>query len=89
MKLFVRMLLSFIMRLWSHIYTYRMSQWLKNKRDVFYTFWIRNFLGEVGEKCFFHCPLRLQGGGSNRICIGSRTSIQAYSILDSWERYMT
>lgn len=87
MKLFVRMLLSFIMRLWSHIYTYRMSQWLKNKRDVFYTFWIRNFLGEVGENSSFHYPLRLQGGGSQRIRIGERTSIQAYSVLGAWERY--
>ena len=87
MKLFVRMLLSFIMRLWSFIYTYRMSQWLKNKRDVFYTLWIRNFLGEVGENSSFHYPLRLQGGGSRRIRIGKRTSIQAYSILGAWERY--
>ena len=64
-----------------------MSQWLKNKRDVFYTFWIRNFLGEVGENSSFHYPLRLQGGGSQRIRIGERTSIQAYSVLGAWERY--
>ena len=87
MKLFVRMLLSFIMRLWSYIYTYRMSQWLKNKRDVFYTLWIRNFLGEVGENSSFHYPLRLQGGGSRRKRNKKRTSIQAYSILGAWERY--
>lgn len=87
MKLFVRMPLSFIMRLWSYIYTYRMSQWLKSKRDVLYTLWIRNFLGEVGENSSFHYPLRLQGGGSRRIRIGKRTSIQAYSILGAWERY--
>lgn len=82
-----RMLLSFIMRLWSHIYTYRMSQRLKNKRDMFYTLWIRNFLGEVGENSSFHYPLRLQGGGSRRIRIGKRTSIQAYGVLGAWERY--
>lgn len=87
MKQILKSLLALMMRLWSHIYTYRMSQWLKNKRDVFYTLWIRNFLGEVGEISSFHYPLRLQGGGSRRIHIGERTSIQAYSILGAWERY--
>lgn len=87
MKHFLKSLLALLMHLWSHIYTYRMSQWLKNKRDVFYTFWIRNFLGEVGENSSFHYPLRLQGGGSQRIRIGERTSIQAYSVLGAWERY--
>ena len=72
---------------WSHIYTYRLSQWLKNTCDLLYTLWIRNFLGEVGENSSFHYPLRLQGGGSRRIHIGDRTSIQAYSVLGAWERY--
>ena len=64
-----------------------MSQWQKGKRDLLYTLWIRNFLGEVGENSSFHYPLRLQGGGSRRIRIGERTSIQAYSVLGAWERY--
>ena len=87
MKHFLKSLLTLLMRLWSHLYTYRFSQWLVGKRNMLYTLWISNFLGEVGEKCFFHCPLRLQGGGSRRIHIGARTCIQAYSILGSWERY--
>lgn len=87
MKHLFKSLLTLLMRLWSHIYTYRLSQWLIGKRNMLYTLWIKNFLGEVGEKCFFHCPLRLQGGGSRRILIGARTCIQAYSILGSWERY--
>ena len=87
MKHFLKTLLALLMHLWSYIYTYRMSQGLKSKRDVLYTLWIRNFLGEVGENSSFHYPLRLQGGGSRRIRIGKRTSIQAYSILGAWERY--
>ena len=46
-----------------------------------------HFLGEVGEKCHFQYPIRLQGGGSKRIRIGSRTSISAFSILGCWEKY--
>lgn len=75
------------MRLWSRVYTYRLSHWLSGKRNMLYTLWIRNFLGEVGEKCSFRYPLRLQGGGSHRIRIGDRTSIQSYSILGCWEHY--
>ena len=83
----LKSLLAFLMRLWSHVYTYRLGQWLSDKRDMFYTLWIRNFLGEVGDKCSFKYPLRLQGGGSKRIKIGVRTYIQAYSILGCWKDY--
>lgn len=83
----LKSLLAFLMRFWSHIYIYRLSQWLRGKRNMLYTLWIRNFLCEVGEKCSFSYPLRLQGGGSHRIRIGDRTSIQAYSILGCWEHY--
>lgn len=87
MKRILKFLLVRIMHLWSHIYPYRLSQWLKSKRDVLYTLWICNFLGEVGKNSSFHYPLRLQGGGSRRIRIGERTCIQAYSVLGAWERY--
>ncbi len=87
MEKVIKLVVSFLMHLWSHIYTYRLCQWLKGKRNVLYTMWISNFIGEVGEKCHFQYPLRLQGGGSQRIHIGERTSIQAYSILGAWERY--
>ena len=56
-------------------------------RNMLYTLWISNFLGEVGNQTSFQYPLRLQGGGSKRIRIGARTCIQAYSVLGSWDRY--
>lgn len=87
MKIFLKPFLILIVMLWGKVFTYRFSEWLKCKRDLIYTLWIRNFLGEVGEKSFFQHPLRLQGGGSKRIRIGARTTIEAYSILGSWERY--
>ena len=54
LKHFFKSFLALLMRLWSHLYTYRFSQWLVGKRNMLYTLWIKNFLGEVGEKCFFH-----------------------------------
>lgn len=76
-----------IMWIVSKLYPYSLSMWFQRKRDVLYTFWIRSFLGEVGDNCYFQYPLRLQGGGSKRIRIGARTSIQAYSIIGCHERY--
>lgn len=52
MKLFVRILLSFIMGLWSHIYTYGRSQWFKLKETKLDTILFRNFIGKMGEKYY-------------------------------------
>ena len=87
MKQILKSLLTILLRLWSHIYSYSLSGWLRNKRNLFYTFWIRNFLGEVGEKTIFKYPLQLQGGGSKRIRIGKMTCFQPYCVLGSWEQY--
>lgn len=81
------MLFGLLAKLYSYVYTYRVSQWLFSKRNWLYTLWIRNFLGEVGEKCYFRYPLRLEGGGAKRIRIGAQTCISAYCILGCWERY--
>ena len=83
----LKSLLILLLRLWSHIYTYHLSQWLKSKRDMLYTLWIRNFLGEVGEHSRFAQPLLLQGGGQRRIRIGSHTSFGHHCVLGCWERY--
>lgn len=87
MKHILKTLLTLLIRLWSHIYTYRMSQWLIGKRNMLYTLWIRNFLGGVGKQTSFQYPLRLEGGGSQRIRIGAKTVIGSHSVLGSWVRY--
>lgn len=87
LKPFIKSLIAIMMRLWSHIYTYRCSEWFETKRNRLYTRWIRNFIGEVGEESSFCYPLRLQGGGSKRIRIGARTGFQAFCVLGCWERY--
>ena len=87
MKNLIKKFIACIVRLYSHLYTYHFYEWLNGKRNLFYTMWIKNFLGEVGEHTGFQYPLRLQGGGSRRIHIGNRTSIQAYGVLGCWEHY--
>ena len=87
MKRRFKLILSFIIWLFSRVYTYNLHAWLIGKRNGIYTIWIRNFMGQVGEECKFQYPLRLQGGGNLRICIGPRTLIQSYSILGCWDHY--
>ena len=87
MKSFIRKLLSIWMSFVSKIYPYNLSQRIKGCRDLLYTMWIRNFLGDVGEHSCFKYPLRLQGCGLQGIHIGERTCFQAYCILGAWERY--
>ena len=87
MKKVIKFLLAVVCGLWSKVYTYRMSVWMKSLRDVVYTAWIRNSLGELGEGSTIGFPCSLQGGGQKRIRIGSHTSIAGHGILGCWERY--
>lgn len=76
-----------MVQLWSCIYTYNRSNWLKKKRDVLYSLWIRNFLGPVGAGSRLSYPCKLWGGGSKNITIGSGTTIQGHCILGCWLNY--
>lgn len=73
---------------WSRIYTYSVSQKIENCRNVIYTMWIRNFIGEVGVQSGFGRPLILQGGGQKKIKIGSYTSFGHHSVLGCWNNYL-
>ena len=64
-----------------------MSVRMKSLRDVVYTAWIRNFLGELGEGSAIQYPCLLQGGGHRRVRIGKHTRIASHGILGCWERY--
>lgn len=83
----IKRFLNEAIKIWSLIYPYSLSMWLQNRRNVLYTMWISNVIGEIGKDCHFQSPLRLQGGGEKRIHIGERTSIQAYSVLGCHVRY--
>ena len=87
MAYIVKLLVAFLVWIWSKIYPYNISQRVNGYLDLFYTMWIRNFIGAVGENTFFCRPLLLQGGGQCRIKIGSSTSIGCHTVLGCWEHY--
>lgn len=87
MKKIIRKLLACVVRVWSNLYTYRTSLWLKDKRDVLYTMWIRDFLGNVGENLRIEKPVVLQGDGLKNICIGNSVWIQRETVIGCWTEY--
>lgn len=87
MKIKIKNCIVFLSHLYSHLYTDHFDEWLHSKRNVLYTLWIKNFMGEVGENTLIERPLLLQGGGQRQIKIGSHTSIGHHTILGCWVRH--
>lgn len=87
MKTIILRFLSVLMWIVGKIYPYRFSQRVHSLRDVLYTLWIRNFIGQVGKHSTIACPCSLQGEGQKRIAIGDYTSIQGHSVFGCWEKY--
>ena len=73
--------------LWSRIYSYKLSQRFLVTRDVFYTHWIRNFIGCVGSHSSIAYPCSLQGGGEKQIVIGNSTHLGSHIVLGCWKQY--
>ena len=73
--------------MWSRIYTLKLSQWLRIKRNVWYTRWISSFIGGVGKGVVIQRPLQLEGDGLDCIHIGDGTTIQAHSVLGCRRSY--
>lgn len=76
-----------LMWLWSRVYTYKVSCGLIRFRNMFYTMWIRNFIGELPQDSSIAYPCCIQGGGLKYISIGHHTGIQSHSILGCWVEY--
>ena len=79
--------LKFIFRIIAFLYPYKLHCKLQSARDTFYTLWIRNFIGHLGERSKICYPCSLQGGGQKNISIGNNTTIQGTSILGCWTKY--
>lgn len=89
LKKVIYKLISIVGILLSKVYTYK-GHVLKNTcLDVFFTMWIRNFLGSVGDNSYISRGTVLQGHGHKNIFMGKNTSIGRNCILGCWSRYGT
>ena len=76
-----------LIKLYSHIYSLRVSLKLRLIRDKIHTVWITQFLGSVGDNCLFQGPLILEGDGIDCIHIGCSTTIQGHTVLGCRKHY--
>ena len=79
--------LGIIFRIFSFIYPYKLHQKFIGYKNVLYTLWIKNFLGNIGDHSCICNPCGLQGGGQKNISIGDYTTIGGNSILGCWVEY--
>ena len=87
MKNLIRQFVTFLVYLWSCIFSLNACQRLHKYNNYLYTLWIRNFLGRVGVHSLIAYPCKLWGGGQKRIIIGNNTTIQGNCILGCWVKY--
>lgn len=87
MKKFLKSIIALLIQLWSRIYTYDFSQSISMRVGTIYSYWISQFLGEVGENTEFGRPMSLQGGGQKRIKVGANTHIGHHAVLGCWVQY--
>lgn len=87
MKNIVLYILSRIFLFLSKVYTCSFSKRMERWRNIVYTLWIRNFIGELGENVIIMKPCKLEGGGSENISIGDKTCFHEHCILGCWKKY--
>ncbi|MBR4325174.1 MAG: acyltransferase [Bacteroidales bacterium] len=79
--------LRFLFRILAFLYPYKLHRKFQSAKNILYTLWIRNFLGNLGEHSRICYPCSLQGGGHKNISIGDYTKIASTSILGCWTEY--
>lgn len=85
MKSYFLRFLSVLMWIVGKIYPYRLSQRVHSLRDVLYTLWIRNFIGQVGARTAFIKKFTVVGG--DFIAIGERNYFAEGCMVSAWEDY--
>lgn len=79
--------LSILFRFFAFLYSYKLHKWLVGCKNLFYTLWIKNFVGKVGDYSTICYPCDLQGDGLKNISIGNSTIINRHTILGCWTKY--
>lgn len=87
MRRFIKSIVVFFSKAVGALYPYSLSIRLRGYRNLFYTYWIKNSIGHVGESTIIEKPCKIMGGGNKNISIGSQTCIQAYSVLGCWAEH--
>ncbi len=83
----MKKLIISIVRVFSHLYTYRFNNWVQQKKCMLYNAWIKNFIGSIGPHSYIEKPCEFQGGGEKRIYIGDYTRIGSHTVMGCWTKH--
>ena len=83
----MKSVLKLIFRIIAFLYPYKLHQRLTGYKNTFYTLWIRNFVGHLGEHSTICYPCSLGGGGEKNIFIGDYTILLEGSLLGCHTTY--
>ncbi len=87
MKEKIRHLIEAIVKLFSHVYTYKTYERLTYYNNLLYTYWIKNFSGDVGKNVQIKKPIVIEGGGEKYVSIGDGTIFQSHCHIGAWKQY--
>lgn len=87
MKILVKSIVFAIVKIWSKVYSYRLTKKIKLRRDELYSLWIKSEFGSVGKSFRMDKPCILQGEGLKNICIGDSVWIQQRTVIGCWTEY--
>lgn len=87
MKDKIRYLIETFVQLWSHLYTYGLYERRTYYVNLLYTYWIKNFFGNVGKDVLIKKPIVIEGGGGKNVSIGDGTTFQSHCHIGAWKQY--
>ncbi len=87
MKKFLKKALVLFTKAISLVYPYSLSVKARGYKNLIYTYWLKCFIGEIGDSTIVEKPCLLMGGGHKKINIGSHTIIQSHSVLGCYDNY--
>lgn len=74
-----------ISRVWSHIYSPKLSKKISLVRNKLYTQWLYNDFNILGDGAFIEKPMCLKGGKC--VSIGKNFSTRSSLRIEAWEEY--
>ena len=87
MKLVLKRVLEFAIKLVSRLYSYNCKQRFNAITTLIHSIWISRFIGKLGTRSIIGRGCDLQGGGNKSIFIGNNTILGKDCILGTWKEY--
>lgn len=86
MKNFIKQIFVVLAKILYQIYSYDISIYLFKKKNIFYSFWVKNAFRKCGENFTVISPIYLKGG--KYISVGNNFNAMNMIRLECWDEYL-